>query len=236
MPTKATIESGMRWLVHDAKAGDVLFFHFSGHGSHERDREGIEESGQNQTILPVDFHRAGQITDDRMAEIMVNNLPAGVRLTALFDSCHSGTPLDLPYIWTGDRWKEETNPYFSRGDVQTFGGCTDSGLSADSTDSSGKAGGAMTVAFCDALRRNPCPTYPELMRCIGATLRRRGHRQCPQLSSSQRFQFDRPFLMDDIIPNGNKSKGQVIRKRFQPQHQREGKRRREAFLEFVFGF
>lgn len=30
----------------------------------------------------------------------VQNLPAGVRLTAIFDSCHSGSALDLPYIYS----------------------------------------------------------------------------------------------------------------------------------------
>ena len=28
------------WLVKDSKPGDVLFFHFSGHGSQVRDRNG----------------------------------------------------------------------------------------------------------------------------------------------------------------------------------------------------
>jgi hypothetical protein len=31
---------------------------------------------------------------------MVQPLQAGVRLTAIFDSCHSGTALDLPYIYS----------------------------------------------------------------------------------------------------------------------------------------
>lgn len=35
-----------------------------------------------------------------MHRIMVQPLPAGVRLTAIFDSCHSGTALDLPYIYS----------------------------------------------------------------------------------------------------------------------------------------
>lgn len=33
-----------------------------------------------------------------MHDIMVKPLPAGCRLTAIFDSCHSGSSLDLPYI------------------------------------------------------------------------------------------------------------------------------------------
>lgn len=35
-----------------------------------------------------------------MHRIMVQPLQAGVRLTAIFDSCHSGSALDLPYIYS----------------------------------------------------------------------------------------------------------------------------------------
>lgn len=31
---------------------------------------------------------------------MVRSLPRGCRLTAIFDSCHSGTALDLPYVYS----------------------------------------------------------------------------------------------------------------------------------------
>jgi metacaspase-1 len=34
-----------------------------------------------------------------MHSIMVKPLPAGCRLTALYDCCHSGSALDLPYIY-----------------------------------------------------------------------------------------------------------------------------------------
>lgn len=35
-----------------------------------------------------------------MHAIMVRSLQPGVRLTAIFDSCHSGSALDLPYIYS----------------------------------------------------------------------------------------------------------------------------------------
>lgn len=35
-----------------------------------------------------------------MHRIMVQSLQPGVRLTAIFDSCHSGSALDLPYIYS----------------------------------------------------------------------------------------------------------------------------------------
>ena len=37
-----------------------------------------------------------------MNALLVQRLPPGVRLTAIFDSCHSATALDLPYIYDCD--------------------------------------------------------------------------------------------------------------------------------------
>jgi len=65
-------------------------------------KDGDEVDGYDETILPVDYKKNGQIVDDEMNAIMVRPLPEGVRLTAIFDSCHSGTALDLPYIYGDD--------------------------------------------------------------------------------------------------------------------------------------
>ena len=32
MPTRVNITNGFKWLLKDAKAGDCLFIHYSGHG------------------------------------------------------------------------------------------------------------------------------------------------------------------------------------------------------------
>lgn len=44
-----------------------------------------------------------------MHRIMVRPLSPGVRLTAIFDSCHSGTALDLPYIYSTQGVLKEPN-------------------------------------------------------------------------------------------------------------------------------
>jgi hypothetical protein len=44
-----------------------------------------------------------------MHAIMVRPLAPGVRLTAIFDSCHSGTALDLPYIYSTQGILKEPN-------------------------------------------------------------------------------------------------------------------------------
>lgn len=60
-------------------------------------------------IYPVDFRQTSHITDDEMHRIMVQPLPAGVRLTAIFDSCHSATALDLPYVYSTQGMIKEPN-------------------------------------------------------------------------------------------------------------------------------
>jgi len=101
-PTYENIINGMRWLVEGAKPGDSLFFHYSGHGGTAKDSETDEIDGFDETILPVDYTSTGQIVDDVIYSNLVKPLPKGCRLTAIFDSCHSGTVMDLPYTYQCD--------------------------------------------------------------------------------------------------------------------------------------
>ena len=57
----------------------------------------------------MDFRTAGHIVDDEMHRIMVQPLQPGVRLTAIFDSCHSGSALDLPYLYSTQGVLKEPN-------------------------------------------------------------------------------------------------------------------------------
>ncbi|KAF1839625.1 hypothetical protein BDW02DRAFT_486395 [Decorospora gaudefroyi] len=108
-PTKANILRAMHWLVKDARPNDSLFFHYSGHGGQTKDYDGDEDDGYDEVIYPVDFRTAGYIVDDEMHRIMVAPLQPGVRLTAIFDSCHSGSALDLPYIYSTQGVLKEPN-------------------------------------------------------------------------------------------------------------------------------
>mmetsp|Transcript_2494 Transcript_2494/g.2630 ORF Transcript_2494/g.2630 Transcript_2494/m.2630 type:complete len:512 (+) Transcript_2494:95-1630(+) len=216
-PTRSGILQELQWLSHDAQPGDVLFLHFSGHGAQKEDPHGYEEDGMNETILPVDFQRAGMITDDEISNIVVKPLPNGCKLISVMDCCHSGTGLDLPFQWQSGNWKEETNPYFCQADVQMFSGCMDEGCSADVASSHSRPGGAMTTAFTQALQRNPAPSYNELMRSLLTHMQRGGFEQRPNLTSSQRFDPNRLFVFDDIIPNSNQKLGRVFRRKFPPR-------------------
>ncbi|KAI9717242.1 MAG: Ca(2+)-dependent cysteine protease [Chrysothrix sp. TS-e1954] len=108
-PTKGNILRAMHWLVKDARPNDSLFFHYSGHGGQTKDLDGDEEDGYDEVIYPVDFRQVGHVVDDEMHDLLVKPLQPGVRLTAIFDSCHSGSALDLPYIYSTQGVLKEPN-------------------------------------------------------------------------------------------------------------------------------
>eukprot|EP00612_Vaucheria_litorea_P003337 CAMPEP_0171461466 /NCGR_PEP_ID=MMETSP0945-20130129/5903_1 /TAXON_ID=109269 /ORGANISM="Vaucheria litorea, Strain CCMP2940" /LENGTH=1068 /DNA_ID=CAMNT_0011987819 /DNA_START=86 /DNA_END=3292 /DNA_ORIENTATION=+ len=96
-PVAANIRAAFRWLVEDAPAGFSLFLHYSGHGGSIPDDNGDEADGMDETIIPLDFEKAGHIRDDEIHKILIAPLQDGVELTILMDCCHSGTIIDLPY-------------------------------------------------------------------------------------------------------------------------------------------
>jgi len=110
MPTRNNIISACMWLTNDNQPGDTLFFHYSGHGGQVEDISGDEDDGFDETIMPVDFRKNGQIIDDDLHTLLVKPLQPGVKLIAIFDSCHSGTALDLPYIYTPTGGYEGVGP------------------------------------------------------------------------------------------------------------------------------
>eukprot|EP01057_Protomagalhaensia_wolfi_P005127 Protomagalhaensia_wolfi_Nauph_80__5126@NODE_547_length_2329_cov_13_934934_g407_i0_p1_GENE_NODE_547_length_2329_cov_13_934934_g407_i0NODE_547_length_2329_cov_13_934934_g407_i0_p1_ORF_typecomplete_len500_score91_42Peptidase_C14/PF00656_22/5_5e58Raptor_N/PF14538_6/8_1e05Peptidase_C13/PF01650_18/0_0064DUF1296/PF06972_11/0_17HOIPUBA/PF16678_5/0_21G_path_suppress/PF15991_5/5_9DUF3824/PF12868_7/6_8e03DUF3824/PF12868_7/0_43_NODE_547_length_2329_cov_13_934934_g407_i0681567 len=200
LPTKKNILKAMEWLVKDAQTGDVLFFHYSGHGSQKPSLDGYtyEQDGLDETICPLDFRKAGEIRDDEMASIMQKDLPAGVRLFCVMDCCHSGTGLDLPYVCDveDDTWIKLNTKYKSKGDVTLLAGCQSDQTSADLTLRCGKrAGGALTLALLSALSMKPFRhTYHTLISTTMKSLKERGFKQIIQLSSSIPFDCKkRPF-------------------------------------------
>ncbi|KAJ9108640.1 Ca(2+)-dependent cysteine protease [Naganishia adeliensis] len=108
-PTRANMIAAMQWLVAGAKPNDSLFFHYSGHGGQTKDMDGDEDDGNDEVIYPLDFKQAGHLVDDDLHTLLVKPLPAGCRLTAIFDSCHSASALDLPYIYSTEGKIKEPN-------------------------------------------------------------------------------------------------------------------------------
>ena len=96
-PDRALLEGAIRKLVTGLSAGDVAFFHYSGHGSFVPDQSGDESDRRDEVLVPKDRRF---ITDDELAS-WLRHVPAGATLMVILDACHSGTMLDLTTDWPG---------------------------------------------------------------------------------------------------------------------------------------
>ncbi|KAI9344412.1 peptidase C14, caspase domain-containing protein [Obelidium mucronatum] len=57
----------------------------------------------DSTLLPVDFKYSGEIIDDEVHRILCQSLPQGAYILSIFDCCHSGTMMDLPFTYILDK-------------------------------------------------------------------------------------------------------------------------------------
>jgi hypothetical protein len=94
---KKSVNQEMDRLFKDARSGDRVVLHFSGHGSYTEDLDGDEPDGKDELLCLYDMDFADPETyllDDELRH-WTEKLPRGVQLTIVFDSCHSGTATRL---------------------------------------------------------------------------------------------------------------------------------------------
>ncbi len=85
-------------LIKQAKPGDIVVFHYSGHGSQVADPDKDEPDGLNSTFVPVDgtlppaFPETGGAVKDIMGHTLYLLMSAlkTENVTVVLDSCHSG--------------------------------------------------------------------------------------------------------------------------------------------------
>jgi hypothetical protein len=88
--TKKAMQTGIAALIAKSRKGDVLYVHYSGHGSNVPDRNGDEADRRDEILCPTDLDWKDPLTDDWLRTTF-DKLKAGVRLTVVMDCCHSGT-------------------------------------------------------------------------------------------------------------------------------------------------
>ncbi|KAH6833277.1 hypothetical protein C2S53_018111 [Perilla frutescens var. hirtella] len=208
IPTKRNIRNALRWLVQGCQSGDSLVFHYSGHGSQVRDRDGDERDGYDESLLPVDYDTEGRILDDEINATIVRPLPRGAMLHAIIDTCFSGTFLDLTnvcrlsrdayYKWEDQRIPNSAFKGTSGGFAISITACDDHQNSGDTTAFTGTATGALTYSFVQTLQQGKRLTYGNLLTALhhrigagreaaGLTTNDSHALQEPQLSSSHKF-------------------------------------------------
>jgi hypothetical protein len=187
-PTKDNILNEFQNMLINSKSGDIMFLFYSGHGSYTIDINSNEKTGYDQMILPIDLK---PIVDDELKNIINKYLKKDVLLIALFDSCFSGSVLDLQYEWMDsldfDKLTENTKENETNGNVIMISGCSDIQTSADTIINNVNQG-AMTWSFLQSFNENI--TWRQLLITMRELLKKSGYSQIPQLASGSFFNID----------------------------------------------
>jgi len=101
--TNKAMQSAIGSLIGNAKKGDILLLHYSGHGSNVPDDNGDEADRRDEILCPTDLDWKDPLRDDWLRKTF-NGLKPGVDLTVVMDCCHSGSntraiqPPDAPML------------------------------------------------------------------------------------------------------------------------------------------
>jgi hypothetical protein len=196
-PTRINILTFIEKFTKLTESGDELFIHYSGHGSQVADINNDEfankdAKGQDDCICPCNFGSYagtnGFIIDDELKDILVNAIPVGAKLRAFFDCCHSGSCLDLPYMYTkNEKFVKIESKNKKSADCLLISGCRDQQTSADAFIGKNYSG-ALTYALIKALTAavSVKTTWKDLFLVVRHILVAEGYDQVPMLSVGSR--------------------------------------------------
>jgi hypothetical protein len=162
-PTYANIMMTLERIARESQPGDTVWLHYSGHGGRLPDDSCEEEDGMDETIIPLDFKRRGQIRDDDLLRYFVKPMKRGVTVTCIMDCCHSGTVLDLPYqfIADGEHSVMESNRIFFKSRNKT------GALSTSGATGAGSRSILEDLKATDSSNPSRCsPRRPELLNML----------------------------------------------------------------------
>jgi metacaspase-1 len=209
--TKDKMVGGIKDLLAGARSGDVLVFTNSSHGTYVAETGG-DEPTYDEALCPYDT-ADNLLLDDELRELFAD-LPEGVNLTMISDSCHSGTVTraaigdNLPGIATPDDRRVRFLSPALRGDPVLenpfkvsphrmekyperkmkevlLSGCTDKEYSYDALIG-GTYHGAMTYYALQVIRAaNYRITYDQLHTRVNFLLAEAGYPQHPQLEGNR---------------------------------------------------
>ncbi|KAG1729147.1 caspase domain-containing protein [Suillus lakei] len=101
-PSRANMLHEIDLLVKCTSQHDRIFFYYTGHGDQVTCRHNSEPDNKDEAILTYTGKR---IIDNLLKERLVDPLPQGAKLFALWDCCHSHTVLDLEHSNCNGLWR-----------------------------------------------------------------------------------------------------------------------------------
>ncbi|HYG16919.1 MAG TPA: caspase family protein, partial [Bacteroidia bacterium] len=179
--SRARIIGEIEKLIEISKKGDVVFIFYAGHGSQVKNSLSVEADKLDETIVPADAYKGEKDIRDKELAVLLNKLiDKGVIVTAIFDSCHSGSlsrgPGDPPkYRFTsGDnrdvKDPEQPEPAENRGAL-IISASRDKEPAQEIKDEHGMPHGGFTVALLEILRtESPSASVSKIFRRVEAVM------------------------------------------------------------------
>jgi hypothetical protein len=209
--TTAGIKAALERLVTGVSPGDVIVFHYSGHGSQLPSK--TEADGFEEIICPIDLNWTTRVITDADLKKVFNTVPKGVNTTLILDCCHAGDALNqdigdsvgtapatkslAPPVADDDRYL--TPPTMVAATLEDsvlvdwrverdvnnsallIAGSHANQTSADACID-GMYQGAATYALLRAVKMNPTASYKELIDSMTAFMIADGYTQRPELN------------------------------------------------------
>jgi len=187
LPNKANILAALNTVIAQSSVGDEIWIHYSGHGTQVNDTSANPDEPQDEAIVPCDFQSAGFIIDDDLFDIIKISIATTI---IVFDSCHSGTAVDLEYTMNYENGVlsnvVNNNKKISNPNIFMFSGCRDSQTSSDAfSNFEQEPVGAFTDSLLETLRANRHnASIVKVYSDICLNLSKNGFSQIPCLSST----------------------------------------------------
>jgi hypothetical protein len=199
-------------LLQSCGKGDIAFIYYAGHGSQVRNSLSKEADKKDESIVPSDTWKkgVGDITDKVLAKKFNAFIDKGVKLTVIFDCCHSGSMArgtlgEQPvyrYIEASDYDSKDTTtptpPELREGDdFLILSAAQSSELAEEQKDNNSNPHGAFTVALLTALNQQPANiSAATLFSSLRAILKSNGKKQEPVMGGSAVRQSQTLFGID----------------------------------------
>ena len=167
---------------------DQVFFSYSGHGSYRQDKNGDEKDRKDELLVPLDL----KIISDDELNCVFNLIQLHSKCFCLFDCCHSGTILDLPFCYrnTSEKFVKENRKVVNKlNSLIMISGCLDAEYSSEAWV--GQVQGAMTTILIYILTMSNFKiSWKKLVDEMNLQLKNYGFDQRPMLSCNHKLKLD----------------------------------------------
>jgi len=167
----ANIKNCFDYIISMSKlTPTVIIFHYSGHGYQVPDDNGDEIDGMDEIFL------GHTMRDDYIWDNLVSLLPKSAHIISFMDACHSGSGMDMPYMWNGNSWiLAKKNNYEAKCTGYSLSACNDVQCASQDIGETTGFAGSLTAGICDCCNLKDIIYQPFLIHQLLAERLRKLH-------------------------------------------------------------